>query len=129
MASSPNVLYAAPETFTRSLFGRPTSGSYRAAIAQVIRNLKASHKLSNERLAEIIGVSEQTIANAEAERVENDLKAVTMLNIAYAFGEDAIAPIRNLYLCAPVELPTAATLLEAIDRNTNMLRKLVEGQV
>lgn len=126
MASAPNVLYSAPETFTRSLFGRPSSGSYRAAIAAVIRNLKAAHRLSNERLAELVGCSEQTIANAEGEKAENDLKAVTLLNIAYAFGEEAIAPVRNLYLCAPAVEPTAAILLEAIERNTNMLRKLVE---
>jgi DNA-binding XRE family transcriptional regulator len=123
MASSPNVLYAAPETFTRSLFGRPTSGTYRAAIAQVIRNVKASHKLSNERFAEIIGVSEQTIANAEAERSENDLKAVTMLNIAYAFGEDAISPVRQLYLCAPSDAPTIEDRLERIEREASAIRK------
>jgi len=111
MASQPNVLRPAPETFTRSLFGRPSSGSYRAAVAQVLREVKARHKLSNERLAEIVGCSEQTIANAEAERAENNLNPVTLLNIAYAFGEDAIDPVRQLYLCAPVEAPTKNGLI------------------
>jgi len=116
MASAPNVLYSAPETFSRSLFGRPSSGSYRAAIAEIIRDVKSRHKLSNERLAEVIGVSEQTIANAESQRAENDLKAVTLLNIAYAFGEDAIDPVRNLYLCAPAKDLTPAERIERANR-------------
>jgi DNA-binding XRE family transcriptional regulator len=71
--------------------------------------VKSAHKLSNERLAEIIGCSEQTVANAENEC--GDLQAVTLLSIAYAFGEEAIAPVRGLYLCAPVERPTKDELL------------------
>lgn len=123
MASAPNVLCDAPETFIRSLFGRPTSGSYRAAVSQIIREVKARHKLSNERLAELIGCSEQTIANAEGERAENNLNAVTLFSIAYAFGEEAIEPVRALYLCAPTEQPTPATRLNRIEREINALRK------
>jgi DNA-binding XRE family transcriptional regulator len=111
MASAANVLREQPETFTRSLFGRPTSGSYRAAVSQIIRDVKARHRLSNERLAELIGCSEQTIANAEGDRAENNLNAVTLLNIAYAFGEEAIEPVRALYLCAPVDAPTKDGLI------------------
>jgi hypothetical protein len=33
---------------------------------------------------------------------------VTLLNIAYAFGEEAIEPVRALYLCAPAEPETTA---------------------
>lgn len=123
MASAPNVLCDAPETFTRSLFGRPSSGSYRAAVAQMIREVKARHKLSNERLAEIVGCSEQTIANAEADRAENNLNPVTLLNFAYAFGEDAIEPVRQLYLCAPVDSPTIQDRLDRIERETASIRK------
>lgn len=123
MASAPNVLCDAPETFTRSLFGRPSSGSYRTAVAQMIREVKARHKLSNERLAEIVGCSEQTIANAEADRAENNLNPVTLLNFAYAFGEEAIEPVRQLYLCAPVEQATPETRLNRIEREIYALRK------
>ena len=123
MASAPNVLYPAPENFSRSLFGRPNSGSYRAAVAQVIRDVKARHKLSNERLAEIIGCSEQTIANAETDRAENNLNPVTLLNIAYAFGEEAIEPVRSLYLCAPVEQPTIADRLDRIEAESRAIRR------
>lgn len=103
MASSPNVICDAPETVgvMRSLFGRPSSRSYRIAVAEIVRNVKAQHKLSNERMAEIIGCSEQTVANAENEC--GDLTAVILLSVAYAFGEEAIEPVRQLYLCAPAD--------------------------
>lgn len=106
MASAPNVSRLEPNTFvgSPSLFGRPSSRSYRIAVAQTIRDVKARHKLSNERLAEIIGCSEQTAANAENEC--GDLSPVTLLSIAYAFGEEAIDPVRQLYLCAPSEPQT-----------------------
>lgn len=123
MASQLDVLRDAPETFSRSLFGRPSSGSYRAAIAQVIRDVKARHKLSNERLAEIVGCSEQTIANAETERAENNLNPVTLLNIAYAFGEEAIEPVRALYLCAPVDQINIADRLDRIEAEARAIRK------
>jgi DNA-binding XRE family transcriptional regulator len=111
MATQPNVLCDAPETVgaVRSLFGRPSSRSYRVAVAQIIRDVKASNKLSNERLAELIGCSEQTVANAENEC--GDLTAVILLSIGYAFGEEAIDPVRSLYLCAPVEIATKDELI------------------
>ena len=125
MATAANVLCDAPETFSRSLFGRPTSGSYRAAVSQIIRDVKARHRLSNERLAELIGCSEQTIANAESDRAENNLNAVTLLSIAYAFGEEAIDPVRALYLCKPAEQPTVLGQLDAAERDFNVARKLL----
>ena len=116
MASAPNVLCDAPETISlpRSLFGRPASRSYRAAVAQVIRNAKAVNRLSNERLGELLGCSEQTVANAENE--VGDLTAVILFSLAYAFGEDAIDPVRELYLCAAVEKPTPAQRIDRANR-------------
>lgn len=125
MATAPNVLYDAPETFSRSLFGRPSSASYRAAVAQVIRDVKARHRLSNERMAEIVGCSEQTIANAETDRAENNLNPVTLLNIAYAFGEQAIDPVRQLYLCAPADPPSIEERLNRIQGEVAMIRREV----
>lgn len=89
MASAPNVL---------PLSDPPRQKSYRAAVARCIRNLKAKENLSNVELAEEIGCSGETISNAENEN--NDLNAVTLLRIAYRFGEEAISPIRDLYLRA-----------------------------
>jgi transcriptional regulator with XRE-family HTH domain len=127
MASVPNWTCDEPETFGRSLFGRPSSGSYKTAVTQIVRNIKAAHKLSNARLAEILGCAEQTIANADSDYPENELKAVTLLNIAYAFGEDAISPVRQLYLCAPTEQPTIEDRLDRIEREAAAIRKEMES--
>jgi DNA-binding XRE family transcriptional regulator len=119
--NSRNVFPLGGETFPRSLFGRPTRGSYRAAVAQIIRDVKSQHKLSNVALADVVGVHEDTIENAENEA--GNLDPVTLLNIAYAFGEDAIAPVRELYLCAPADPPTPVDRLARIEAETAMLRR------
>lgn len=96
-----NVLPKAEETFPGSLFGRPCRRSYRAAIKEVVLAVKARHGLSSEDLGERLGVSKDTIDNAEEE--SSSLEAVTLLKIAYFYGEEMIAPVRQIYLCAPVE--------------------------
>jgi DNA-binding XRE family transcriptional regulator len=121
VASAPNVFPSGKETFPRSLFGRPSSRSYRAAVAQVVREVKARHGLNDERLAELVGCDKDTIRNAENE--ETNLNPLTLLNLAYAFGEDVIDPVRQLYLCAPVEQPSADARLNRIEREINALRK------
>lgn len=126
MSTAPNVLRQAPQSsesdaFTRSLFGRPSGRSYRAAVAQVIREIKARKKLSNEALAEEIGCSESTVYNAERE--SGNLEAVTLLNIAYRFGEEAIAPVRELYLCAPAHPKTLDDRFDDVQAAFNALRK------
>lgn len=118
---SREVQSSEPETMPRSLFGRPTGRSYRAAVAQVIRDVKASKRLTNEALAEAIGCSESTVYNAENEH--GDLAAVTLFNIAFAFGEEAIAPVRELYLCGPAEPKTVSDRLDEIQADFNQLRK------
>lgn len=92
MASAPNVL---------QLFSPPNQKGYRAATARDLREIRAKERLTNAELAEALGCSHQTIVNALAE--ENDLNAVTVLRLAFVFGEDAIANIRSLYLCAARE--------------------------
>src|SRR5690349_4419812 len=101
MASDPKVFPLAEERLPRSLFGRPTRRGYRAAVSQIIRDIKARHKLTNEGLADEIGCHKDTVANAEEE--VGNLDPVTLLNIGYAFGEEAIEPVRQLYLCRPAE--------------------------
>ena len=126
MASLANSICRDPETIgvSPSLFGRPASKSYRIAVAQVIRDVKARHRLSNERLAEIVGCAEQTIANAENE--VGDLTAVILLAIAYAFGEEAIAPVRDLYLCKPTAERSILDRVDSIEGEARMLRKAIE---
>jgi hypothetical protein len=104
MASAPNVFPAGEETFPRSLFGKPSRNAYRAAIKRIILSLKASKGLSDWELAEQIGCHKDTIENAQDEACSLDV--VTLLNIAYAYGEEAIEPVRSLYLCAPVDAET-----------------------
>lgn len=99
MASAANVFPSGEESFPRSLFGRPTRKAYRAAVAQVIREVKARERLTNEALADMIGCHKDTVENAENE--VGSLDPVTLLSIAYAYGEASIAPVRELYLCAP----------------------------
>lgn len=79
------------------LYDPPRKMSYRAAVAKVIRDLKAKEGLSNVKLADTLDCSDETISNAENEAT--DLNAVTLLRIAYVFGEASIQPVRELYLC------------------------------
>lgn len=127
MASAASVLRPAPQSsdLPTSLFGRPTGRSYRTAVAQAIREIKARRKLSNERLAEEIGCSETTVYNAENEN--GDLAAVTLLSIAFRFGEEAIAPVRDLYLCAPAETLTAADRIERAMSELRLAQKDLEA--
>lgn len=81
----------------RSLFGRPTKALYKAAVAKCIRQIKASHNLTNTRMAEILACDEKTIRSAE-DGDNGCLDTIILLNIAYAFGEGAIAPVRALYI-------------------------------
>jgi len=72
----------------------PRQKSYRFAVAQIIRELKARHGLTNVELGEIIGVSAETVSNAENEN--NDLSGVTLTRIWYEFGFEAIQPIADI---------------------------------
>jgi transcriptional regulator with XRE-family HTH domain len=104
MASAANVFPSTTETFPRSLFGKPSRNAYRAAIKAIILDLQARKKWSDLELADFLGCHKDTIENAREQT--SSLDVITLLNIAYAFGEDAIAPVRNLYLCAPTDTLT-----------------------
>lgn len=106
MATAPNV---------PCLFLPPNQNLYRAAVARIIRETKALHNLSNVALADAIGCSDQTVANAEAE--QSDLSAVTLARLAYVFGEDSIAHYRALYQCAVREPETTASRLNKVIRD------------
>jgi DNA-binding XRE family transcriptional regulator len=90
--------------------------------------VKARHSLSNERLAEILGCAEQTIANADKDCPESNLNPITLLNIAYAFGEEAIEPVRALYLCKPPEELTDLEQCRRAQRELSALEKRLEAQ-
>jgi hypothetical protein len=73
---------------------RPTKNSYRKAVKQIILDLQAQNSLNDEELAELIGCSGPTVANARNER--NNLDGVTLANIEYEFGHGAINPFLAL---------------------------------
>ena len=101
MASNPNTNPLGAESIPRSLFGKPSRRSYRAAVKQIILDVQARKGLSNLELADLVGCHKETVENAVNE--DTSLDVLTLLNIAYAFGEEAIDPVRNLYLFAAVE--------------------------
>jgi transcriptional regulator with XRE-family HTH domain len=104
-----NVYPLPAETLPRSLFGRPSRNTYRAAVKKVILDAQARYGLTDLELADLIGCHKETIENARGG--ETSLDVITLLNIAYAFGEEAIEPVRNLYLFAPAEQPTKNSLI------------------
>lgn len=99
MATAANPYPRTEETFPASLFGAPKRDSYRAAVKQVVLDVKARSGLDSEQLGEKLGVSKDTVENAE--NMASSLEAVTLLKIAFHYGEEAIDPVRQLYLCAP----------------------------
>jgi hypothetical protein len=88
------------KSISPSLFGKPTKRSIRAAVKQMILSVQASNGLSDEELAEVIGGCKETVANWRDEAATMNTEA--LLVFAYSFGEEAIEPLRQLYLCAPV---------------------------
>lgn len=125
MATAAQTYPRNEETFPGSLFGAPKRDSYRAAIKQVILDVKARSGFDSEQLGEKLGVSKDTVDNAE--NMVCSLEAVTLFKIAYFYGEEAIEPVRQLYLCAPVDEPTIADRcrrirgeLAAIEKETGL---------
>lgn len=123
MASAANVFPRTEENLPRSLFGKPKSRSYRAACKQIVLDVQARQRLSDQELADIIGCHKDTIQNVKEEAC--DLSAVTLLIIAYAFGEESIRPVRELYLCKPAEQPTALSEIEKARQALNAAEKII----
>jgi transcriptional regulator with XRE-family HTH domain len=120
-----NIYPLDAETLPRSLFGRPTRRAYRAAVKQIILDVQARKGLSDLELADLIGCHKETIENARNE--VNSLDVLTLLNIAYAFGEEAIEPVRNLYLFAAVEELTPLERIARANRDLAAAAAELEG--
>jgi plasmid maintenance system antidote protein VapI len=89
VASQPNVLRcesAEEKSFgpLPGLFGRVSNDRYREAVAKIVSEIQDETGMDDEHLAEHLGVSEGTIANARNRR--GNLDAVTMLNLGALFG-------------------------------------------
>jgi transcriptional regulator with XRE-family HTH domain len=124
MASSPNVIPRAVETFPKSLFGKPSRRAYRAAIKEIILNIQSQKKWTALELADFLGCHKDTVENVLEENSSLDI--ITLLNIAYAFGEQAIAPVRELYLCAPTDRLTKNDHIRKAREHLNIAEAMEE---
>ena len=107
------------------LFASPTQKLFRAAVAKIIRDLKAREGLSNVELAEAIGCCADTISNAENEN--NDLSGVTIAKIGFRFGEKAVEPYTDLWT-QRMEVPRSpAERLDDALREIEAVRRLMEA--
>ena len=112
------------KSISPSLFGKPMRRSIRAGVKQMVLDAQAKHGLDDQEMAEILGKCKETIQNWREETATIDTEA--LLNFAYAFGEDAIQPVRDLYLCKPAEHRTILDRIDAIEGEARLLRKQIE---
>lgn len=68
----------------------PTRKDLRAALAQVVRSVQAQHQLTDEALADVLGVSDGTIRNVRNERT--DLNQETIAKLGKRFGPECLDP-------------------------------------
>jgi hypothetical protein len=87
-------------------------------------DVQASNGLSDEELAEVIGGCKETVTNWREEASTMNTEA--LLLFAYCFGEDAIAPVRSLYLCAPPQCDE--TPVQKIDRLHRELGRAIQEE-
>lgn len=84
----------------------PTQSSLRHAVAGIIRAVQLDHKLTDEEMADAIGVSAGTIANARNEK--SDLNAATIARIGHRYGAERLDPYAALYGARNVPLDAEA---------------------
>jgi hypothetical protein len=73
----------------------PTRNDLRAALAQIVRSVQAEHRLTDEALADALGVSIGTIANVRNERT--DLNQETIARLGARFGPEVLDPWSACY--------------------------------
>lgn len=73
----------------------PTQNLLREAARNIIMDLQKATGETDPEMAEKIGVSPTTIANARNRK--NDIGSLTVAKIAAKYGEAAVAPYRALY--------------------------------
>lgn len=76
-------------------FQMPTQSLLREAARNIIIDLQKKTGESDGEMAEKIGVSASTIANARNRK--NDIGSLTIAKIAMKYGEAAVEPYRALY--------------------------------
>jgi hypothetical protein len=85
----------------------PTQKSLRAAVANIIRQVQAENKLTDDDFADAVACSVGTIRNARNEQA--DLNATTIARIGAKFGAEHIDPYSALWGARNVPLETQDT--------------------
>lgn len=68
----------------------PTRNDLRSALAQIVRSVQSQHGLTDEALADLLGVSDGTIRNVRNERT--DLNQETIAKLGARFGPECLDP-------------------------------------
>lgn len=85
----------------------PTQSSLRRAVAEIIRGVQLDHELTDEEMADQIGVSAGTISNARNEK--SDLNAATIARIGHRYSAERLDPYAKLYGARHVPLDAEDT--------------------
>jgi hypothetical protein len=72
----------------------PGQKSLRDAIARCVKKVQADHDLDDDELEEKLLCSDETLRNARNKK--HTLGTVSIMRLAYFYGEDAIEPIMAL---------------------------------
>lgn len=102
----------------------PTSKVLREAVAKIIRRVQLERALTDEDLAEHLGISAGTVRNARNEK--GDLNAVTITRIGHKFGAETLDPHAALYGARNV--PLAAEDADALPSLTGAVHRLAVAQ-
>lgn len=102
----------------------PTQSSLRRAVAGIIRSVQLDRGLTDEEMADEIGVSAGTIGNARNEK--SDLNAATIARIGHRYGVERLDPYSALYGARNV--PIVASDADALPSLTGAVHRLAVAQ-
>lgn len=102
----------------------PTQKSLRAAVAKIIRSVQADHDLTDEELADEVGISVGTVRNARNE--VTDLNAASIARIGARWGAERLDPYAALYGARNVPLTTSDE--DALPSMTAAVHRLAVAQ-
>jgi transcriptional regulator with XRE-family HTH domain len=102
----------------------PTQSSLRRAVAGIIRGVQLDLDLTDEEMADEIGVSAGTIGNARNEKA--DLNAATIARIGHRYGVERLDPYAALYGARNV--PIQAEDADALPSLSGAVHRLAVAQ-
>lgn len=102
----------------------PTQSSLRSAVAGIIRGIQLDCGLTDEQMADEIGVSAGTVGNARNEKA--DLNAATIARIGHRYGVERLDPYAALYGARNV--PLTVEEADALPSLTGAVHRLAIAQ-